>query len=102
MSVLANETYEYLKKTGRQIDKYQLQTKFQVNNQVMTDAIIELGTKLSSTRLGSHRVYWVPKPTTAERVATSIFKPYKQPSTLTQRQREIEAQRAEFPSKFHD
>jgi hypothetical protein len=99
MSVLANEVYEFLKKTGRQIDKYQLQQKFMVNNQVMTDAIIELGTKLSSTRLGSHRMYWVPKPTTVEPVAKSIFKPYKQPDEHTRRLGEAKAHRMAEPSK---
>jgi len=101
LSVLANEVYEYLKKTGHQVDKYRLQTKFMVNNHVMTEAIIELGSKLNSTRQGSHRVYWVPKQATAEPINHFVMKPYRQPDLMTERFREIEEQKAAFPSRFN-
>lgn len=99
MSVLANEVYEFLEKTGRQVDKYQLQTKFMVNNHVMTAALEELKDKLANCRIGSHRMYFVAKH---EPVAPKpfIMKPYIPPATLVAHYREIEAQRAAFPSRF--
>ena len=102
MSELAEKTFEYLKNTGARPTKYFLRTKFGVRNSTMTAALEELSGRIHNTIDGGGRVYFYPTAT-PEAATKNVFsmKPYIPPASLVQRKREIEAQRAEFPSKFN-
>lgn len=102
MSVLANEIYEHLSKTRKSLTKYQLQTKYNVNNRTVTDALDELleDGRIVAERCSRNKQFCVKRPASVV-IVQSIFKPYIPPASLVARQREIEAQRAEFPSRFN-
>lgn len=105
MSVLANEIYDYLERTGNRSTKSWLKTKFHVGTPAINQALEALSGKLHNCIDGSGRVYFVPSKQQKEKAAplapSFVMKPYRQLDSLTERFREIEAQKVAFPSKFN-